>query len=627
MSDISPPEEKSSPNDSASRRRGMGAAAATPPRVAGDGSESAHKGHSSSDSDSRSEGSGGGAGSRSRLRGSPGEGSEFRFVDNYGLLLCLGEGGMGEVWAARDPNAPKNRVVALKTTKQHGAEAAKVLWDEARIASLIDHPHVCQVQELGQFEGMQYLVMDYCDGASLHDLLERSPERVLPCDLAARILADVCAGLHAAHELVDENGQHLGVVHRDVSPQNILISTTGHVTVTDFGVAKALGQAHKATETGEMKGKLSYMAPEQITTRDIDRRADVFALGCVLYHITVGKRPFHGEDALATLYQLLEKDLVRPSELLPGYPEELERIVLKALEKDRARRYETAEQLQRALEHFLLSSERPLFEKDIGDALMNVLGSQIRERKDRIKRRVAALDTGGAPSEPRLRATESGTNPEHDTAAGTVTNPPPREASSLRPRLLAAAVFLGIAFATLLVLRERGGDGGASPPVAAPELAVRAAPDVPTARDVEAELEPPDSVAAPSGKEASSTSGEPTPVIEVTLAVKASPAGARILLDGEQVGVGQFETKAARSTAGHLLEISAPGYEKLTRALVFDRDQNLELSLRRATQTPSVVKPSSTPTRGAAPPGPSGSKSTKKPPRALDSENPFATSP
>src|SRR5690606_15887836 len=131
------------------------------------------------------------------------------------------------------------------------------------------------------------------------------------------------------------------------------------------------------------------------------------------------------------------------------------------------------------------SSERPLFEKDIGDALMNVLGSQIRERKDRIKRRVAALDTGGAPSEPRLRATESGTNPEHDTAAGTVTNPPPREASSLRPRLLAAAVFLGIAFATLLVLRERGGDGGASPPVAAPELAVRAAPDVPTARDVE----------------------------------------------------------------------------------------------------------------------------------------------
>src|SRR5690606_26983577 len=175
---------------------------------------------------------------------------------------------------ARDTRAMGTRIVALKTTKQGGQEAAKVLFDEARIASLIEHPNVCKVYELGRALGVQYMVMEFCDGASLFDLLQAQPNKAIAHPVAVKIVAEVAAGLHAAHELVDEAGTLLHVVHRDVSPQNILIASDGSVTISDFGVAKARGQVHQATVTGEVKGKLSYMAPEQVRSKDIDRRAD-----------------------------------------------------------------------------------------------------------------------------------------------------------------------------------------------------------------------------------------------------------------------------------------------------------------------------------------------------------------
>ena len=135
--------------------------------------------------------------------------------------------------------------------------------------------------------------------------------------------------------------------------------------LTDFGVAKALGRLHAATATGEIKGKLSYMAPEQVTQRDVDRRADIFAVGCVLYEATVGERPFHGDDAVATLYQFLERPLVLPSTRLPGYPSGLEEIVVKALEREPADRYQTAEELSVALSLWIASQGRLVTERDV----------------------------------------------------------------------------------------------------------------------------------------------------------------------------------------------------------------------------------------------------------------------
>lgn len=531
--------------------------------------------------------------------------ASFRYVDGYGLLVCLGEGGMGEVWAARDPKAPKNRVVALKLTKQQGAEAAKVLWDEARIASLIDHPNVCRVHELGIADGQQYLVMDYCDGASLHDLIERLPGRTLAPSMAARIVANVSAGLHAAHELCDEDGLHMGVVHRDVSPQNVLISTAGGITVTDFGVARAAGQAHKATETGEMKGKLSYMAPEQVTSRDIDRRVDIFALGCVLYQITLGRRPFHGEDALATLYQLLEKDLVPPRELDPSYPPELEEIVLRALAKDRNERYSTAHELALALERFLVHSGQQVTDGDVARLLLERMGTEITARKDEIRRRVAALELG-----PRI-ATASAERLE--TEAGTVSETPPSTHSGWTVRLLAAAVFVAVAGGSILLLREP--EAGVTRAAATQGMGTEPTPT---------SVGPGTAVSAPPAAQT------------VRLTVATLPKTARIELDGRELGTGTYQGSHPLSPERHQLVVSAPGYETQTREVHFEETQSLEIALEalragrpKATSVTLGSKPAAAPPPALPKDGPKAGTTGqpangKKPPRPLDVTNPFA---
>lgn len=305
-------------------------------------------------------------------------------IGRYQLVSAIGAGGMGRVWVALDSAAPSLRLVALKTTLDseghQGAEFWAMLSDEASLASRINHPNVCATYELGQEDSTHFMVMDWSDGASLRDMLDASPGKRIAPEIAAVIAAGVAAGLHAAHDLTDEHGHELGVVHRDVSPQNVLVSTKGIVRLADFGVAKARGQQHRPTETGEVKGKLSYMAPEQVTSKNIDRRADVFALGCVLYEATLGVRPFHGGDALATLYKILEEDLTKPRQLDPDFPERLEEILVKALTKDPAQRYQTAEELRLDLMDYLASTKRFYGDKHVAELLMKLLGDKLRER-------------------------------------------------------------------------------------------------------------------------------------------------------------------------------------------------------------------------------------------------------
>ena len=220
----------------------------------------------------------------------------------YDLLAPIGVGGMARVWAARVRGTTD--IVALKMLLPELAENVefrKMFFDEARIASRVRHPNVCSTFEMGEQSGTLYLAMEWLDGPSLMRVLRPGREDVTECEripirprVAARIVADACAGLHAAHELVGEDGRPLGVVHRDVSPHNLLITSEGEVKITDFGVAKALGKSHM-TIAGQLKGKLAYMAPEQLVGGTVDRRCDVFALGCVLYEITTGQRPFQGD--------------------------------------------------------------------------------------------------------------------------------------------------------------------------------------------------------------------------------------------------------------------------------------------------------------------------------------------
>jgi eukaryotic-like serine/threonine-protein kinase len=349
-------------------------------------------------------------------------------LGSYQLLVPIGAGGMGRVWVARELNAPgRARLVAVKTAlAEEGASESfyKVLFDEARIASLLTHPNVCTIHGAERDRGVVYLTMDYSDGGSLRELLDAMPEHRLEIPMAVRIVARVCSGLHAAHELLGEDGEPLHVVHRDVSPQNVLISTTGQVRLTDFGVARARGQIHAPTQTGEVKGKLSYMAPEQVTTRDIDRRADIFALGCVLYEATVGERPYAGGDALATLYQLLEEPLTPPSAKKPGYPPELEKIILRAMERERDARFATAEEFGRALERFLLQEKAMVADTRVAELVKSTLADSISARTASIARAIQDIE-------------EEKTRPRLPSSPGVDAPPPPASPEGSSPRVAA----------------------------------------------------------------------------------------------------------------------------------------------------------------------------------------------
>ena len=303
-------------------------------------------------------------------------------VGRYRLLAPLASGGMAQVWAAKPEGAGFARTIALKLIRQEFAadeEYVRMFVDEATVAASIRHPNVCETHELGREDGVLFMAIEWVAGDSLAGILHRDQglEPISYC-LAARIVADACAGLHAAHEVVGPDGTPLGVVHRDVSPPNILLSLHGQVKVSDFGIAKARFQLHSRTRTGEIKGKFAYIAPEQIGGKNIDRRADIFALGCVLYVATVGLRPFgSGPRAMS---KILAGEYKRPSSLVEEYPLELERIIARCLQKSPADRYATADEMRTDLEKWLLASMSAVGTKD--------LATLVSQRLDSSKRRV-----------------------------------------------------------------------------------------------------------------------------------------------------------------------------------------------------------------------------------------------
>jgi serine/threonine-protein kinase len=289
---------------------------------------------------------------------------------------------MAQVWAARPEGFGFARTIALKLIRHEYAadeEYVRMFIDEATVAAAIQHPNVCETFELGREDGVLFMALEWVAGDSLAGVLHR-PEGMEPLTyrMAARIIADSCAGLHAAHEATDSDGNLLGVVHRDVSPPNILLSLHGQVKVSDFGIAKARYQLHSKTKTGEIKGKFSYIAPEQIGGKVVDRRADIFALGCVLYVATLGLRPFgSGPRAMG---KILTGDYKRPSSLVENYPHELELIIDKCLQRFPNDRYPNADDMRVDLERWLLTSGDSIGAKDIAQL--------VRARIDPEKRRI-----------------------------------------------------------------------------------------------------------------------------------------------------------------------------------------------------------------------------------------------
>ncbi|MCW5834949.1 MAG: serine/threonine protein kinase, partial [Labilithrix sp.] len=275
-------------------------------------------------------------------------------LGRYDLLARLRAGGMATLYLGKRVGvAGFTRPVAIKVIHPHLAASPRFVQmfvDEATLSAKIDDPHVVHVEELGEANGTYFLVMEYVDGASLAELLRElgRRKRALSVELAVWVAAQVAAGLHAAHEATTETGEPLGIVHRDVSPHNVLLAFKGHVKLIDFGVAKARGRPGD-TQTGSLRGKLAYMPPEQAFGRSVDRRADVYALGVVLWEMLTMRRLFDADNEFALLERVRHPDICPPGQVAAGIPPALEQVVMAALAPDPERRPATAEELRARL--------------------------------------------------------------------------------------------------------------------------------------------------------------------------------------------------------------------------------------------------------------------------------------
>jgi hypothetical protein len=279
----------------------------------------------------------------------------FSQVGRYELLLEIASGGMATVYIGRQHGAGGfERLVAIKRMHPHVGsvpELAASFMDEARIASLIRHPNVVNVHDVHEADGEHLLVMDYVDGPSLANVLKAARKRNERISRPAgiRVLIDVLSGLHAAHELTNFDGMPLGVVHRDATPHNILLGTDGTVRLTDFGIAKAAERSVN-TATGLAKGKFRYMAPEQARGGAMDRRVDIFAMGIVAWELLTGERLLRGEGDAQVLLEITEGNFRSTRSVDASIPDELDRIVMRALSVDPNQRWPTAAALADALE-------------------------------------------------------------------------------------------------------------------------------------------------------------------------------------------------------------------------------------------------------------------------------------
>jgi serine/threonine protein kinase len=289
---------------------------------------------------------------------------ELQRLGKYQLVQRLAQGGMAELFLARaeGPGGFSKQLVVKRILPHLVSDPSFVdmFLGEARLAALLNHPNVVQTFDFGEAGGAYFLAMEFIDGPNLRMLLKAAQEgkaEPLSFALAARVVASACEGLSYVHGLADpDTGQPLGLVHRDISPENILVSRNGVVKVVDFGIAKAVGQAHK-TKTGGVKGKLSYMAPEQLSSETLDGRADVYALGVVLYELLTGALPHDGEDEMTLMRAVLFEEPVPVLQRRPDVPRALAQVLDRALKRKRDERFGSCAELQAALEQYLRTSE------------------------------------------------------------------------------------------------------------------------------------------------------------------------------------------------------------------------------------------------------------------------------
>lgn len=391
-------------------------------------------------------------------------------LGRYQLVTRLAVGGMAEVYLARHGELSGYKtLVVIKKVLPHlceHPEFTSMFLDEARIALLLDHPNVVRMFEVGRSEQEYFLAMELVQGKPLASLVRRASDRreTLDPKMAALIIAHAAHGLHHAHGLCDLEGRPVGLVHRDISPQNIVISFEGAVKVIDFGIARALGRLTETTAGGK-KGKTGYMAPEQAMGDAVDHRADIFSLGVVLWEALCGRRLFGRASDLDTMRAMADEPVPRPSSLL-RVPPALESVVMKALARDPARRFSSAHEMASALEKFV-------FQAGGGSAADLAILMKTHFAQDQVEWRNLvrmALE---------MESVEAMALPEVHLSVTGVPLPTAPRASSRGPRLatwlaIALAALAAMGLGTVLFRRD------APPPAGQPAPQIQRAPSGPS---------------------------------------------------------------------------------------------------------------------------------------------------
>jgi serine/threonine-protein kinase len=470
-------------------------------------------------------------------------------LGRYELLTPIAQGGMATVWAARQSGSHGFRkTVALKVTLptlSEDPQFERMFLSEGRLAMRVHHPNVVETLDLGELDGLVYLGMEWVDGESLSTLIKATEKASDPLSLpmAVHICARAARGLHAAHTVLDDDDQPAGIVHRDVSPQNIMISFDGHVKVVDFGVAKS-HMEFGGTQVGQFKGKVPYMAPEQASGEPVDARTDVFAMGTLLYRLTTGKHPFLGGTESITLANIVTNEPLPPSDVVEAYPPELEAVVLRCLQKKPSERFPTMAELATALDRLSVALGGPISEEELGTFTKRHLAENRKRRRDAMRDAAKSLGWALATSDslPRISLPGGVVSPHSLTPTGSRPGRPEsftpstrsnlvvvetspvtaRSGDTMRPRprlgvalgLFALATIAGSAAAILLF----GSKPGPRPVEQAPPAATSA------------EASPPQSASShgsgplPVGL---STSVSATPTLSAPSSATSSPAPAR----------------------------------------------------------------------------------------------------
>ncbi len=479
-------------------------------------------------------------------------------IGRYEIVGLLATGGMAEILLGRlvGPSGFE-RPVVVKRILPHLARLSAfvdMFVDEARIVAGIRHPNVVAVQELAHEGEELFLVMEYLEGESLGGVARRLVTRGEGMDreLAAFVIAEACAGLHAAHELKDDEGLPRDLVHRDVSPQNVFVTYAGQVKVLDFGIAKAANRSTR-TEAGQVKGKFAYMSPEQCLGKPLDRRSDIFALGIVLWEISTGRRLFKRNSEHLTFKAICDERILSPSDIAPDYPPALEKVVMKALARRREDRYQTAQEMRRDLltaARTLGASELP--EEALSKLMQRLFAERIEEKEDMLRR----FRGGTAPTHiPVAEADEDVDLPSVVEDLSTIHTSAdvmaPSERSGSARRWLAplvAAVVVAIVAAVVVGQRMSAPVAAASAPAA-----------------VSAEPPPAASSAAPA--------------VSVVLRIETTPPGAKVVVAGKPEGETPVEVKLEKSGEPLSLTLSRAGYSPRTESVVPNMSQRLVLPL------------------------------------------------